>query len=168
MNKDALAKIFDLYAPALYNYALRFCNDTLTADQIVGDVFAKLLDHLSAGHGPGKNLRSYLFEATYHLLVDDARYSHRRAPLEVIDFSRNDGYSADLRLENQILFETVLRIIQHDLTDYQRHVIILRFLEGFSLPETAAILGKSLNVVKAAQHHAIMSLRKAVDLQVAI
>ena len=58
MNQEALIKIFDLYSSALYNYALRICNDPLEADQVVGDVFAKLLDQLSAGHGPSTNLRS--------------------------------------------------------------------------------------------------------------
>ncbi len=70
MNRDALIEIFDLYSSALYNYALRLCNDALIADYIVGDVFAKLLEHLSAGNGPETNLRSYLFQTAYHLIVD--------------------------------------------------------------------------------------------------
>ena len=49
MDEAALVKIFDLYAYALYKYAFRICNDSLLADQIVGDVFAKLLDKLSCG-----------------------------------------------------------------------------------------------------------------------
>ena len=47
MDETAFVKIFDLYAYAIYKYALRLCNDLLLADQIVGDVFAKLLDKLS-------------------------------------------------------------------------------------------------------------------------
>ena len=162
MDQDALARVFDLYAPALYHYALRFCNNALLADNIVGDVFAKLLDKLSCGNGPCANLRSYLFETTYHLIVDEVRYSHRRLPLEVADFLRHDGNSTYISLENQILFQTISQAIQHDLTAYQRHVIILRFFEGFSMRETAAILGKSVSHVKAAQNRAIVTLRKAL------
>jgi DNA-directed RNA polymerase specialized sigma24 family protein len=47
MDKDALVKIFDLYSSALFNYALRLCDDPLLADQIVGDVFAKLMEQLA-------------------------------------------------------------------------------------------------------------------------
>jgi RNA polymerase sigma-70 factor (ECF subfamily) len=165
MNGDALVKFFDLYSPALYNYALRLCNDALMADHIVGDVFAKLLDHLSAGNGPATNLRSYLYQMTYHLIIDETRYWHGRVPLEVVDFIRYDGHSAYLGLEQRIVFETISQAIQKDLTAYQRHVIILRFLEGFSLRETAAILGKSVNIVKAAQNRAITTLRKALGYQ---
>jgi DNA-directed RNA polymerase specialized sigma24 family protein len=60
MDQGALVKIFDLYATPLYNYALRLCGDPGTADQIVGDVFVRLLDQLAAGKGPTANLRSYL------------------------------------------------------------------------------------------------------------
>lgn len=166
MNKDTLVEIFDLYSPALYNYALRLCNDALMADYIVGDVFAKLLDQLSAGNGPGTNLRSYLYEMTYHLIVDEVRYSHRTAPLEVTDVLRHNGHSMFASLENQILFETIMLAIRNDLTEDQRHVVILRFLEGFSLRETASIIGKAVNNVKVIQNRAIARLRLALGYTV--
>ena len=162
MNKDALVEIFDLYSSALYSYALRLCNDPLKADHIVGDVFAKLLDQCSAGNGPTTNLRSYLYETTYHLIIDEARYSHREAPLEVVDLFRNDGYSVLTTLENRILFDTVIVAIKHKLTEDQRHVIILRYLEGFSLRETADIMGKEVYNVKVIQNRGVAKLRKAL------
>jgi RNA polymerase sigma-70 factor (ECF subfamily) len=167
MNQEALVKIFDLYSTALYSYALRICNDPFEADQIVGDVFAKLLEQLSAGHGPSTNLRSYLYETTYHLVVDKARYSRREAPLETIEFVRNDGLSAVTNLEDRMLFEAVIMAIKNQLTEDQRHVIILRFLEGFSLRETAAIIGKEVYNVKVIQNRGVAKLRKALDYKVA-
>lgn len=166
MDRTALVKIFDLYSPVLYNYALRLCNDTLMADNIVGDVFAKLLEHLSAGRGPTTNLRSYLYETAYHLVVDEARYSNRTAPIESADGLNADGFPTHLSAENRILFETILRAIRNDLTADQRHVIILRFLEGFSLQETAAIVGKELNNIKVIQNRAIAALQRALDHKV--
>ncbi len=166
MNQDALIKIFDLYSPALYNYALRLCNDPLEADQVVGDVFAKLLEQLSAGHGPSTNLRSYLYETTYHLVIDKSRYSRREAPLEVMDLLRQDGSSTLMGLEERMLFEAVIRAIKNHLTEDQRHVIILRFLEGFSLRETAQIIGKEVYNVKVIQNRGVAKLRKALDYKV--
>src|SRR5512142_1995332 len=72
-NEEALAQIFDNYAPALFRYAVRLCHDPAEADRIVGDVFAQLLEHLSDGRGPRSNLRSYLYQITYHVLVDNVR-----------------------------------------------------------------------------------------------
>ncbi|HSB00717.1 MAG TPA: sigma-70 family RNA polymerase sigma factor [Anaerolineales bacterium] len=167
MNQDALVKIFDLYSTALFNYALRLCNDPLEADQVVGDVFAKLLEQLSAGNGPSTNLRSYLYEMTYHLIIDKSRYSRREAPLEVVDFLRQDRSATLIGLEDRMLFETVIMAIKNHLTEDQRHVIILRFLEGFSLRETAEIIGKEVYNVKVIQNRGVAKLRKALDFKVA-
>jgi RNA polymerase sigma-70 factor (ECF subfamily) len=166
MNREALIEIFDLYSSALYNYALRLCNDPLKADHIVGDVFAKLIDQWSTGNGPSTNLRSYLYETTYHLVVDDARHSHREAPLELIDFSRPEVTSTLVNLENRMLFDAVITAIKKDLTEDQRHVIILRFLEGFSLRETANIMGKEVYNVKVIQNRGVAKLRKALGYKV--
>ena len=166
MDRSALVKIFDLYSTALYNYAFRLCNDALIADYIVGDVFAKLLEQFSAGKGPSSNLRSYLYEMTYHHVVDEARYSNRGVALEVVDYIRQDGFSNVISLENRLLYDAILKAIQIDLTEDQRHVIILRFLEGFSLQETATIIGKAVSNVKVIQNRAIAALRKSLDHQV--
>jgi RNA polymerase sigma-70 factor (ECF subfamily) len=165
MNKDALVKIFDLYSHALYNYALRLCNDSLIADYVVGDVFAKLLEQFSMGSGPNNNLRSYLYETAYHLIVDEARYSNRQAPLEVLDLAPLDRVSASTILENRVLLKTIMLAIRNNLTRDQRHVVILRFLEGFSLLETAAIVGKEVSHVKVIQNRAISALRKVLETQ---
>ena len=167
MNKEALVKIFDLYSSAIYNYALRICSDPLEADHIVGDVFAKLLEQFSNGHGPNNNLRSYLFESTYHLIIDRSRASRREAPLEAVDFLRADGHSTASKSEDRILFESVIRIIKDQLTEDQRHVIVLRFLEGFSLRETAEIIGKEVYNVKVIQNRGVAKLRKALKHKVA-
>lgn len=165
MNKDALVRIFDRYSQSLYNYALRICSDPLLADHIVGDVFAKFLDQLSLGNGPRTNLRSYLYQMAYHLIIDEVRYSKHRAPLEDLDFHKYDE-SAFLLLENRVVFEKIVCAIRNVLTNDQRHVIVLRFLEGMSLLETATIMGKSVNHVKVIQNRAIESLRKTLKNQV--
>jgi RNA polymerase sigma-70 factor, ECF subfamily len=163
MNADALVKIFDLYSRPLFNYALRLCSDPVMADNIVGDVFAKLLDQLTSGRGPSANLRAYLYEVAYHIVVDDSRVSQREVSLDGIDAFRHDNSSLYTNFENRILFEKVMLAIRKNLTKDQRHVVILRFLEGFSLRETAAIMGKEVGNVKVIQNRALASLRKALD-----
>ena len=159
LNQQAIVKIFERYASPLYNYALRLCADPLLADHIVGDAFAKLLEQLAAGRGPTSNLRSYLYETTYHLLIDEGRYSSRWVPLEVLTSLRPDAGPGSGRFEDPIMFEKVLHAIQQHLTEDQRHVILLRFLEEFSLRETAAILGKDVSHVKVIQTRALAKLR---------
>ena len=163
MDQEALVKIFDLYSYSLFNYAARLCGDRVLADHIVGDVFAKLLEQLSAGNGPRTNLKSYLYETAYHLIVDESRYSKRRAPLEVAALLPQESQAGSTRLDDQILFQQILHAVRDQLTDDQRHVIVLRFLEEFSLRETALIMGKTINHVKVIQNRALKALRKSIE-----
>ena len=159
-NKDALVKIFDLYAPALFRYALRLGCDSVMADHIVGDVFEKLLEHISWGKGPKTNLRSYLYEMTHHLIIDQRRSLRWSAPLEVTNSFRDDLHSGSASLEDRVILDVVLKVIQNDLTEDQRQVIVLHFWEQFSLNETTALLGKEVGHIKVIQNRAIAKPRK--------
>lgn len=162
LDQEALVKIFDLYSQPLFRYALRLCSDPVLADQFVGDVFVKLLEQLSAGRGPSVYLRSYLYESLYHRIIDEARSSQRKTSLEAVEWFRQDVHAATINLEDQVLFKQTLHAIQNHLSADQRHVILLRFMEGFSLRETATIIGKKVEHVKVIQNRAITKLRKAL------
>jgi len=163
LDQDALAKIFDLYAPVIYNYILRLCQDPIQADQIVGDAFARFLDQLAAGQGPRTNLRSYLYQTAYHLFIDQTRDHQRVAPIEIVDYIAPENNSVQIDVENRALLDAVMIAINDNLTDEQRHVIILRFLEGLSLKETAKIVGKNTNSVKVLQSRGIVKLRQVLS-----
>ncbi len=165
MDAEALTKVFDLYASAIYKYAFRHCGDAIIADQIVGDVFAKLLEQLSKGNGPSSNIRSYLFAIAHHLIVDEIRHYHRNASIDTFEFSLRDAKYPDLAVEDEILMDIILRAIENQLTENQRHVIILRFMEDFSLKETAKIMGKTVTNIKVTQNRAVSTLRKVIDDQ---
>jgi RNA polymerase sigma-70 factor (ECF subfamily) len=156
----ALRIIFDSHAPALYNYALRLCQDPIEADSIVGDVFAHLLEYLKKGKGPRKNLRAYLYQITYHVIVDRARENQHFISFEATQLFRSDGSSVAAQVEDRAMMDTLMKVINTSLTLDQRHVILLRFVEDFSLSETAAILGKSVNNIKVIENRGIKKLRQ--------
>lgn len=163
LDQDALAQIFDLYAPIIYNYILRLCQDPIQADQIVGDVFARFLDQLAVGQGPHTNLRSYLYQTAYHLFIDQARDHQRVAPIELVEYIAAEHSSVQTEVENRALLDAVMLAINDNLTNEQRHVIVLRFLEGLSLKETAKIVGKNTKSVKALQSRGIAKLRQVLS-----
>jgi RNA polymerase sigma-70 factor (ECF subfamily) len=162
LDHDALTAIFDEYAPAIFKYLLRLEVNSQEADQIVGDVFARLLDKLAKGEGPRTNLRSYLFQTAYHIVVDLSRERQRTAPLDVVDTLKEDKQPVQALTEEKMLLETIVTAMEHELTEDQRNVLILRFQEDFSLKETAEIVSKNVNAVKAIQNRAINNLREAL------
>lgn len=159
---DALRIIFDSYSPLIYKYALRLCRDTIEADNIVGDVFGLLLEQLAQGKGPDTNLRSYLFQITYHIIVDRARERRHISPLEMADFQGERGSSVAIRAEEDAALDALIEAMQTELSPDQRHVLVLRFVEGFSIRETADIVGKSVANVKVIQNRGLEKLRRAL------
>lgn len=165
-DQDALAAIFNLYAPAIYKYGLRLFGDPIEADNLVGVVFEQLLQKLAIGQGPLTNLRSYLYEIAYHLVISEGHYHKRFARLGVA-FPRTGelpSASMQLTLEERALMDALISSLNNELSADQQHVIILRFLEDFSLGETATIMGKSVNNVKVIQNRAIAKLRKSLGV----
>lgn len=167
LDRDALIAVFDQYASAVYNYAYRWCHDAVEADKIVGDTFFTLLEQLSAGKGPVVNLRSYIFQVAYHRVADPVRHNNHLTGLKSVSevhlgflASSTNGQSDEL-----VLMKNLLYAMNNDLSEIQRHVIILRFLEGFSVSETAMIVGKGVNHVKVIQSRGMSRLRKSLGHQ---
>lgn len=163
LDQGALATIFDEYAPAIYKYLLRLGLGSQEADQVTGDVFARLLEKFSEGKGPNKNLRSYLFQTAYHLVVDQSRDRQRTTILDVADMVKQETKLVQSMTEEKLLLEKLVKTMERELTEEQRNVIVLRFQEDFSLKETAEIIGKNINAVKALQNRGISRLREAMS-----
>jgi RNA polymerase sigma-70 factor (ECF subfamily) len=164
-NEEALARIFDLYASSLYHYALRSCDDPLRADDIVGTVFTEFVAQISIGAGPAANLRLHLYRIAYQLLSADVRRDRWTGSRAMHFIPTTGGSSPSESDMSRELLEAALRVIKYDLTDDQRHVLFLRFLEGFTLKETAAILGKKIGNVKVIQNRATSALRRTLEHQ---
>ena len=165
MDEGALTEIFELYAPALYKYAFRLCNNAAMADQVVGDVFGKFIEQLEAGRISRLILRSCLYEIAYGILVREGRYANYFVPTDLAVRVYPGHRSKNLGVDEQKLFDVIQQALRYELTDDQHHVLILRFMEGFSLKETASIIGKKVNNVKVIQNRGLAALRKALDYQ---
>jgi len=163
LDQDALASVFDEYAPAIFKYLLRLGIGSQEADQITGDVFVRLLEKIKEGKGPQKNLRSYLFQTAYHLVVDQSRERQRITTLDMADTVVQDSQPVSAMAEDKLLLEKLAKIMERELTEEQTNVIVLRFQEDFSLKETAEIVGKNINAVKALQNRGINKLRDAMS-----
>ena len=159
LDKNALATIFDMYTPSLYKFISRLLHDPVQSDQVVAAVFEQLVTDLSAGNGPRTNIRSYLYQMAYRLIIERFRDMHPHSQMEVSIRTQD-------RINERVTMEALLSSMNTELSEDQRIVIILRFLEDFSLKETAEIIGKDVNNVKVIQNRGIAKLKKAMGMQV--
>ena len=154
----ALTAIYDRYNQALYYFALHLLGDPSQAEDCVSETFSRLLKAFQAGNGPTDNLKAYLYSSAHHWVIDQ----YRRQPLAGLELmdelpeTRHNSPSeqAELNINGQKIRAALGRI-----TNEQRQVVILRFVEGWELDEIAASLKKPVGAIKALQHRAIASLR---------
>lgn len=167
LDPQAITEIHKRYYPEIYRFARFRVSDIALAEDITGDVFMRLLEAVHQGHGPKTNLRGWLFRTTANIVSDHYRKKYRRAPENPTEIHEN---SMDLFVsqEDPALVsdrgerEKVIKTALEKLTDAQKLVITLRFANRLSIEETAIIMGKNENTVKALQYRALVSLRRNI------
>jgi len=68
-DEEALAEVFDRYAPAIYRYVYRRVGDGQTAQDLMAETFQRLLDALRRGAGPREHLSAWLYRVAHNLAV---------------------------------------------------------------------------------------------------
>jgi len=162
-DTKALAQVYDRYSGELYAYAARQLGDRDLAEECVAATFERLLASLSEGKGPTRHLRAYLYRIAHHWIVDQWR-AYREVALEAASHDDVAVSIPDPRplAEQQVALEAVRRALA-SLTPEQRQVLALRYIEGWSLRETAQAMGRTVGAVKALQHRALAALRRALS-----
>ncbi len=163
-DMEALAAIYDTFSPLIYRYAMRLLGDQDLAEECVAETFARFLQALRNGGGPKEHLKAYLYRVAHNWITDH----YRRQPPPQVDVDdvahmlAADEASLGAQLiaeEEQARVRAALRLLTPD----QRQVIVLRFLEGWTLKEVAAALEKPVGAVKALQHRALAALRRILE-----
>jgi RNA polymerase sigma-70 factor (ECF subfamily) len=93
--------------------------------------------------------------------MDNLRRKYRRPEEELSDtmpdLSPSIASEIDQREQSQIINSAYAQ-----LTPEQQNVLALRFGQGYSLEETANLLNKNVNAVKALQFRALAALQREV------
>ena len=165
LDPQAITAIHNRYYPVVYRFARFRLNDEVTAEDIAGDVFMQLLEAVHKGRGPLTNLQGWLIRTTANIVNDHFRKLYNRPKEESSEVLENskDIYltqSDPVMLIDQAESNQVLQLAIDQLTDAQKLVISLRFGNRFSLEDTAKLMGRNSNSIKALQYRALLALRR--------
>lgn len=161
LDSQSIGAIYDRYFPEVYRYVRYRISDETTAEDIASDVFVRLMDAAQKKQGPQTNLRGWLI-ATASNAVNDHHRRHYRRPVEALSESIADrGPSLHAEIDSREQNRLVLGAMSQ-LTDEQQHVLALRFGQGYSIEETATLMKKNINAIKALQFRALASLQRQI------
>ena len=161
LDAQVIATIYDRYFPEVYRYVFYRLGNENQAEDIASDVFVRLLEAVEKKKGPQTNIKGWLLSTASNVIADHLRRMYRR-PTEALSESVPDlGSSLTDEIDRRQQSDSV-RQAYAQLTPEQQNVLALRFGDGYSLEETAAVMQKKVNAVKALQFRALAALQRYI------
>ncbi len=158
MEEDALAALYSIYYPRIYNYAFYQLGDIQAAEDLASDVMLKVLESIDGYRYRGPPFSAWVFRIARNKLIDLYRQRKRNGQLNLWDPPAVIELAPET-LAERALDRGQLQIALKYLTEVQRQVIVLRFIEGFDTATVARTLGRKQSSVKSVQRRALSSLR---------
>lgn len=154
-DPDAWRTFFEREMPAIYKYAMSRLGNPSEAEDVTSQVFEEAWDHAGSVEDHGLPARAWLFGIARNVVNTHRRKWTRRPAIVALEGF--DGGAVDPSLSPELM-DLARGIAMLDRSHSE--VISLRFINGLSLQETAAVLGTSIDGVKGRQARALAELRR--------
>lgn len=162
-DRRAFAELYRACVDKIYRYIYYRVDSEETAEDLTSEVFVRMLEGLPTYEDRAAPLLVWLYRIAHARVVDHYRRSRRHVEdLDAIEI----GIEPDM--DEPLLHDyraDQIRMAITTLTDSQRQVIIMRFIEGYNLETTARILSKTVDAIKALQYRALQALGQALQRQ---
>lgn len=162
-DETAVLTLYEQHKTAVHTYVYyRVGGDRALAEEITAEVFTRMVAGLPRFVYRERPFLAWLYTIARHCLADyyrrDGRYPNQPLSEQLPDDADGPEQQAQRRLEEARLLQAIAR-----LTEAQRDVVILRFIEGRSVAETAVLLGKKEGAVKTLTRRALAALRRQLN-----
>ncbi|WP_246128080.1 sigma-70 family RNA polymerase sigma factor [Amycolatopsis rhizosphaerae] len=167
-DTTAFGALYDRYVDAVYRYVFFRLGDRDLAEDITSETFLRALRRITSVSYQGRDVGAWFITIARNIVFDHVKSS--RYKLEIVTDEVSESGAAPFAAPDsgavtgpeQLAMsaatrEALLRCIA-DLGDDQRECIVLRFIQGLSLTETAQIMKRNEGAIKALQHRAVRKL----------
>ncbi len=156
-DREAFGKLYDQYIDKIYKYIFYKCRNVEEAQDLTAQVFTKAWEAIDRYQWEGYPFSTWLYRIAHNQIIDYYRTHRAMLPL---DIARTRASESDpVQTAERSLTSSEIRAALQHLTHDQQRVIILRFLEGYEIPEISAIMGKDPAAIRALQHRALRALQ---------
>ena len=156
---QALASLFDRHSAALLNFYLRTIGNRASSEDLVQDVFVRILKYRRT-YRPGSRFLSWMYNIARHARADFLR--KRRGEIEWDDAYAAPVLPGDSVDSNQRLRHLTLAL--RKLPDHKREILVLSRFQGLRYEAIAQLLGCEVGAVKVRVHRAMRELREHFHL----
>jgi RNA polymerase sigma-70 factor (ECF subfamily) len=158
---EAFGELYDAYADLVHRYIAYRVGNYALAEDLTSETFLRALRRISTFTWQGRDFGAWLVTIARNLVADHYKSSRYKLEQPTPDLISAGADSEEDGPETAVLAgitnATLLAAVRQ-LGQEQQDCIVLRFLQGLSVAETAAILGKNEGAVKALQYRAVKAL----------
>ncbi|MEM7187714.1 MAG: RNA polymerase sigma factor [Bacteroidota bacterium] len=157
-NRKAQSALFEQYKDTLYFLALKYCRNSVEAEDTLHDAFLTIFQNIKSFRGKG-SFEGWMKRIVIYKAID--KYKQKRPIVAQI----NDQHSEETQIENGLEhypLEDLLRHIQ-ELPDRYRLVFNLYQMDGYTHKEIAKALGISVSTSKSNYHRAKLQLKQKIE-----
>lgn len=160
-NIQAFGELYDYYFPKLYGYVLYMVQNHSDAEDIVSTTFEKAIVHLPRYQNQGFSFGAWLFRIAKNLVYDRGK---AKVTVSLGDYM-HDSHEEDVEKQvvDKIEVEKLKECVER-LKPAEREVIVLRYLEGYSIKEVCNITGRTEDSVKSSCKRSLMKIRQIMQL----
>jgi RNA polymerase sigma-70 factor (ECF subfamily) len=142
VSAESLLTLYDEALPVVYGYFVRRCGDRGTAEDLTSETFLAAMDAARKPDPPPVTV-PWLLGVARHKLADHYRRRHLVPLAEIPELvPETDAWDAEL---DRMVAESVL----NRLTEPHRSVLVLRYMDDHSVPECAALIGRTVHATEA-------------------
>jgi RNA polymerase sigma-70 factor (family 1) len=156
---EKLAVLFERHHVPLYNFFLRLTGSKSISEDLVQDVFFRILNYRYTFKGDSK-FTTWMYQIARNAHIDFLRKRKEELPLEnQWNESPSDELSPEINMEKTEDIN-LMREALAKLPLKKREVLILSRYQNLKYKEIAELLGCQIGTVKAHVHRAIKDLGK--------
>ncbi|WP_262282930.1 ECF subfamily RNA polymerase sigma factor, BldN family [Micromonospora sp. MA102] len=162
---EAFGLIYDRYVDTVFRFVYFRVGNRQLAEDLTSDTFLRALKRIGSFTWQGRDLGAWLVTIARNLVADhfkSGRYRLEVTTGDVLDADREDRGpegSPEAAVVEHITNVALLTAVKQ-LNPEQQECIVLRFLQGFSVAETARAMGKNEGAIKALQYRAVRALAR--------
>lgn len=163
-DAEAFGQLYDHYAQGVFRFVYYRVGSRQLAEDITSETFARGLRSIQRFNWQGKDFGAWLTTIARNLIADHFKSSRSR--LEVVTEVLPEGKVAAASPEQEVLSlisNELLYDAVNQLPKEQRDCVLMRFIQGLSIAQTAAALGRSEGAIKQLQLRGIRGLSKLVS-----
>lgn len=156
-DAQAFGVLYNIYFDKIYKYVYYKIKRKEEAEDLTGLVFLKAWEAIENFRWQGYPFSTWLYRIAHNQLVDTYRTHRETLPLEFVE--RDDSGIDPFEAVERASLLTQIRVALKHLTYEQQRVVTLRYFEGYSISEIAAMMNKGPDAIRALQHRALRVLQ---------